>query len=201
MARRVRPFRSPFRPQLVALEARDVPAAFTVSNVEDSGAGSFRQAVLDANANTEADTIAFDFGLGGKTVKLATPVIITDTFGLSINGSLRPILSGENTTRILEIAAGAKASIGSLWFTAGKGDNGAAIRNAGTLSLDSVAVYSNASNTVGGAVYNTGTFSAVDSEFYLNSAVISAAGWPTSGRPRNSHSTAPPSARRSTVWC
>ena len=39
-----------FEPHLEALECRAVPSTFTVANLADSGAGSLRQAILDANA-------------------------------------------------------------------------------------------------------------------------------------------------------
>ena len=38
-------------------------ATFTVTNTNNSGAGSFRQAILDANANSGTDTIAFNIAL------------------------------------------------------------------------------------------------------------------------------------------
>jgi titin len=41
------------------LEDRSVPAVFTVTNTDDTGAGSFRQAIIDANATPGADTIQF----------------------------------------------------------------------------------------------------------------------------------------------
>ena len=41
---------------------------FTVTNTNDSGAGSLRQAILDANANAGADTIAFNIGSGIQTI-------------------------------------------------------------------------------------------------------------------------------------
>jgi len=34
-------------------------ASFTVTNTNDSGAGSLKQAILDANANLDADSICF----------------------------------------------------------------------------------------------------------------------------------------------
>jgi hypothetical protein len=40
-----------FVPRLLVLEDRTVPSTFLVSNLADSGDGSLRQAVLDANAN------------------------------------------------------------------------------------------------------------------------------------------------------
>ena len=44
---------------------------FTVTNTNDSGAGSLRQAILDANANPGGDTIAF--GIPGAGVHTITP--------------------------------------------------------------------------------------------------------------------------------
>src|SRR5258708_1818083 len=54
-----------FTPRLEALEDRALPSTFTVLNVADSGAGSLRQAILDANANAGADTINFAGQLHG----------------------------------------------------------------------------------------------------------------------------------------
>lgn len=47
-------------------------ATYTVTNTNDSGAGSLRQAVLDANTNLGLDTINFDVGISGGTITLAT---------------------------------------------------------------------------------------------------------------------------------
>jgi hypothetical protein len=45
-------------------------ATFTVTNTSDSGAGSLRQAILDANANPGADTIDFNIpGAGPHTIQ------------------------------------------------------------------------------------------------------------------------------------
>ena len=44
------------------LEDRTVPSTFTVHNLADSGLGSLRQAVLDANINPGADLIRFAGG-------------------------------------------------------------------------------------------------------------------------------------------
>src|SRR6476659_7017666 len=57
----VRPAQS-YRARLMvrALESRITPADFTVLNAANAGAGSLRQAVLDANAQPGADNILFD---------------------------------------------------------------------------------------------------------------------------------------------
>ncbi len=44
----------------VIVAARLSAATFTVTNTNDAGAGSLRQAILDANANAGADTVAFN---------------------------------------------------------------------------------------------------------------------------------------------
>jgi hypothetical protein len=65
------------------------PATFTVTNTNDSGAGSLRQAITDANANnnpSEMDEIDFDIaGSGVHKINLETPLpAITEK--LTING-------------------------------------------------------------------------------------------------------------------
>ena len=71
----------------LALLAAAMPAAtFNVTNTNDSGAGSLRQAILDANAAGGADTIAFNIvGSGVHTIAPATalPAI---TSPVTING-------------------------------------------------------------------------------------------------------------------
>jgi len=65
-------------------------ATFTVTNTNDSGAGSLRQAILDANANPGADTIAFNIpGAGVHTIMPATP-LDTITEAVAIDGYTQP---------------------------------------------------------------------------------------------------------------
>ncbi len=65
-------------------------ATFTVANTNDSGPGSLRQAILDANANAGADLI--DFNIPGAGVHTITPTSelppITDT--ATIDGYTQP---------------------------------------------------------------------------------------------------------------
>src|SRR6266542_4437929 len=64
--------RSHVVPRLEALECRTLPSTFTVLNLDDSGAGSLRQAVLDANALPGADRIAFAPGVRDGTIALTS---------------------------------------------------------------------------------------------------------------------------------
>ncbi|MEZ6078128.1 MAG: hypothetical protein R3C56_21375 [Pirellulaceae bacterium] len=48
-------------------------ATFTVTNTDDSGAGSLRQAIIDANNNAGADSIVFNIGTGATGYVDPTP--------------------------------------------------------------------------------------------------------------------------------
>ena len=48
-------------------------ATLTVTNLNDSGAGSLRQAVFDANTLAGSDTIDFTAGLSGTIVLTSGP--------------------------------------------------------------------------------------------------------------------------------
>jgi hypothetical protein len=90
------------------LEMRLMPAVFIVTNINDTGAGSLRQAILDANANTTdaIDTIQFSSSLAGSNITLSSMVTVNDTAnkGLVINGSgaSNLTLAGGNSTGLLQ---------------------------------------------------------------------------------------------------
>jgi hypothetical protein len=90
---------------LLLLAASSLAAdTFTVTNTSDSGAGSLRQAIDDANANPGADTIAFNIpGAGVHTITPLTDLPqITD--GVTIDGYTQPG-SSVNTDPIATNAA------------------------------------------------------------------------------------------------
>ncbi len=68
-------------------------ATFVVTNTNDAGAGSLRQAILDANASVGvADCITFNIGGGGLqtiTITAALPTL-TDNAGVTIDGYSQP---------------------------------------------------------------------------------------------------------------
>jgi hypothetical protein len=69
-------------------------STFTVTNNDDSGPGSLRQAIIDANANAGADVITFNIpGAGVHTIKsLSFLPVITDT--VTIDGTTQPSFAG-----------------------------------------------------------------------------------------------------------
>jgi titin len=97
------------------LEARRLFSIFTVSNINDSGVGSLRQAISDANAAAGADTINFAIGTGLTTIAPTAPLpTITDP--LVIDGSTQPGYSG---APLIEINGASSGSIAGLRVTAG----------------------------------------------------------------------------------
>jgi hypothetical protein len=99
-------------------------ATFTVTTTNDSGAGSLRQAVLDANAAAGADDIVFAAGLGGQTITLTTGELEL-TGELTIDGDVNGdnkadiTISGNNASRIFSVESGANADVLSLTLTNG----------------------------------------------------------------------------------
>src|SRR5262245_51666954 len=65
------------------LEDRTMPAVFAVTNLNDSGVGSLRQAILDANGSGGADTIQFNVA-GTINVLSALPSLTDVSGGTSI---------------------------------------------------------------------------------------------------------------------
>ncbi|MES2354813.1 MAG: NosD domain-containing protein [Pseudomonadota bacterium] len=66
-----------------------VLATFTVTNTADAGAGSLRQAILDANGGAGTDTISFSIGSGLATIS-PTSVLPTITDTVTIDGTTQP---------------------------------------------------------------------------------------------------------------
>lgn len=72
----------------LTLAVPTVAATFTVTNTNDSGAGSLRQAILDANAAGNS-TVEFSIGTGLQTINVLTPLPeIADT--VYVDGKSQP---------------------------------------------------------------------------------------------------------------
>ena len=91
------------------LEDRITPTNFLVTNTDDSGAGSLRQAILDANATVGTDTIQFGIGSGTQTIApLSALPTITDS--VRIDGTTQPGFVSEPIIEIRGDSAGAGAN-------------------------------------------------------------------------------------------
>src|SRR5918998_2835936 len=127
---------------VVVLSSPAWAAAYTVTNNADSGAGSLRQAIIDANTSTGvADTINFDQSLSGQTITLTSAQLptITDVAGLTIDGgSVNITISGNDQYRVFEVGSGAKLTLSNLTVANGAiDDRGGGIYNGqgGTLEV------------------------------------------------------------------
>jgi len=135
----------------------------TVTNTNDSGAGSLRAALATAAGTPVANVITFAPALSGQTITLAGEIVVNDADGVVIDASSLPngltIDGGAGTNRIFSVATGALMSLRRLTFTGGNGSgatssgNGGAIFNQGTLSLTSCTLFTNSANS-GGAIQN-----------------------------------------------
>lgn len=153
-----------------------VPAAgILVTNLDDSGTGSLRQAVIDANANVGADAITFQPGLTG-TIHLTTgEIAITDS--VDIQGPGARLLAVDSTARIFNISGANTVNVGisGLTLTGAKAtSNGGAIANSGanvTLNFDTLS--GNSTTNEGGAIFhnaNGGVFTIANSTLSGNMA-------------------------------
>jgi hypothetical protein len=156
------------RPRLAlqSLEAREVPATFTVTNLlGDANPGSLRWAVGQANATAGADTITFAAGLGGTVSLGGSELSLTDTSGpttISGPGADRIAVSGNFASRVLSVGAGATATVTGLTIQDGVANYGGGVFNSGNLTLTQCEVTGNqavgADEFVrGGGVYNRGS--------------------------------------------
>src|ERR1035441_1499857 len=147
-------------------------ATFTVTITDDSGPGSLRQAILDANATPGDDTIFFN---SNGTITLASPLpLVTDNTSIFGPGTNQLTISGNDAVQVFSFNAGTTNSISGLSVANAKAAphaNGAGIANAGTLTLSNCAMVSN--QTVsgwGGAVFNSGNLVIANSTFSGNQA-------------------------------
>lgn len=139
------------------MKRANASTTFTVMNTADSGPGSLRQAIINANTNPGADTINFQAGLTG-TITLTSGQLPTITENLTITGPGAPVItvSGNHASGIFEIASGvivaiSELTIGNAFHFAG----GGVLNNGGTLSVSN-STLSGSSSSAGGGIANLG---------------------------------------------
>lgn len=156
-------------------------ATFTVTNSNNTGADSLRQAVLDSNAAAGSDTIVFDPAVFStpRTITLTTAIFVNPAAGdsLTITGPGASLLtvSGNSVTQIFYTGGLGTTAISGMTLTGGKGFNGGAIQNSGILTLTNVVLTANAADSKGGggAIANLGgTLNVVNSTISNNSAIL-----------------------------
>jgi predicted outer membrane repeat protein len=145
--------------------ARQVTGTLTVTNALDSGPGSLRAAVIQANSDAargRSDTITFAGRLKGKTITLRSTLELTAGQGTAyvyIDGKNNISLSGGNRCGLFSVDSGAHLELENLVLEDGHSTaGGGAVFNAGTLGLGyDCTLRDNSSTYAGGAVYNSST--------------------------------------------
>jgi len=175
----------PARLTVEPLEDRTVPSTFTVFNLADSGTGSLRQAVLDANANPGADLIRFAPEARDGTIQLTSGQLsITDDLQIDGPGADRLAVSGKDASRVFQISSGVAVNIDGLTVTHGRAvGQGGGILNAGALTVSHAVLSDNlvvgvpgatlgaVVDAFGGGIFNTGTLTVRYSGFVHNRAI------------------------------
>ncbi|HVN76786.1 MAG TPA: choice-of-anchor Q domain-containing protein [Thermoanaerobaculaceae bacterium] len=147
---------------LISLAAwtKHIPAAtLTVTNTNDSGAGSLRAQI---GAATDGDTILFDASLTGQTILLTTGEIpINSSLTVTGLGSANLMVAAGLSSRIFTVAAGKSVAISGLELANGEivGATGASGPTGGDGSVGT-----------GGAILNHGSLTVSGCLFYKNFA-------------------------------
>src|SRR5690349_19197442 len=100
------------RPRIDPLEGRRLLATFTVSNLNDAGPGSLRQAILDSNVAPGPSPGLINFTKAG-TIALTSGALPAVVHPVTIDGTTAP---GFAQTPVVEVAAD---GFGGLRFDAG----------------------------------------------------------------------------------
>jgi len=143
---------------LVLAPEAGAATTFHVTTTSDSGAGSLRQAVLDANSNPGDDIIVFDASSAGTITLTTGQIVISDDVTITGLGATSSIISGNNASRIFYIYnfdASLTVSISGVTMTEGWSKAGGAIVNWGNdLTLSGVVLSGNETNGRGGAIHS-----------------------------------------------
>jgi hypothetical protein len=146
------------------------PAILTVSNLNDSGAGSLRAVLAAAAVTPGPEIITFSPELAGGTIPIVTEIPINDTVGVAIEASnlaggitldgITP--DNKRVVRLMSNSGAGPLKISGLTFKSGRsnlvvdGDGGAYSTTAATNTTFSRCTFLNNWGAYGGAIVNHG---------------------------------------------
>jgi hypothetical protein len=148
--------RAGFRPRLEILEDRTLLSTYVVNSPTDTGTGSgltgdIRYCITQADQPANAGSIiTFGAAITGSTIALSQgQLVISDTMTITGPGAGSSTISGNNSSRLFDVASGGSLTLenltlsGGLAYGTGAAAQGGAIYSSGTLALSGVIVTSN----------------------------------------------------------
>jgi hypothetical protein len=124
------------------------PVVVTVANTDDAGAGSLRQAVIDAPTDA---VIRFDAAIAGQTVVLTTGQISIPK-NVTIEGPISAgmTISGNLVSGVFRVMQGANVVLRNLSIVNGRSLKGGGVLNEGTVMIDHTLLANNEAEDGGG---------------------------------------------------
>lgn len=157
-------------------------ATFTVTNTNDSGAGSLRQAIIDANAAGGTNDIAFDAGVTGTITLASNLPTIDHALTIAGPGARSLAVDGQDSFSIFvfndgNVGVAQTVAVSGLTLQNGLRTLGGAIYSQEALTVSAVNFYSNrASNNGGALAQGRGTVTVENALFNANSSTSGSGG-------------------------
>ena len=130
-------------------------ATITVINTNDSGPGSLRQALVNAN---DGDTINFDSSLNGQRITLTSGELNVDKdVTISGPGANNLAVDGNAQSRVFDVNPGKTVTIDGLTVANGRnsfGSGGGIYNNAAALTVTNCTFSGNSASDGGGGIAN-----------------------------------------------
>jgi Domain of unknown function (DUF4347)/Calx-beta domain/RTX calcium-binding nonapeptide repeat (4 copies) len=137
---------------IVTIAAND----FVVTNTNDSGEGSLRQAILNANAEAGSNTITFADSVftdaTADTITLTSgQLLVTDVVTIQGTGANQLTVNGNSIFRVIN--ASAPLTVNGVAITGGNAANGGGISSSNILTLNNTTVFGNRASGNGGGIF------------------------------------------------
>src|SRR5690554_4666269 len=148
-------------------------ATFTVTNCNDSGQGSLRQAISDANTSPGSDTIEFNVTCSPITLVSSGFPTITDNLTILGPGAGNLAIDGAGQYGVFVIESGVSVTLSGLTIQNAGSTAQSAVRNiGGNLTVQACVFKDNVTASTGGAIRNqdNSTLTIADTTFSNNSA-------------------------------
>ncbi|ELS00203.1 right-handed parallel beta-helix repeat-containing protein, partial [Gloeocapsa sp. PCC 73106] len=165
------------------------PSVFIVTNTQDSGAGSLRQAIINANGAAGNQTISFEPALAGRTIALTSgELIITDGVIIDGLGAEDLTIDAGGNSQVITINGSApemiEVELEGLTITGGSDENffsGGIFNNREKLTISNSTISDNTSYSSAGGIFSTGELIVNNSQVTGNTTRYGTGGGISSG--------------------